>query len=216
MTSQAEVGQVVGWQKAGLVYAGVVALLVVAFGGVLLQLLGVALEDDLASHTILVPLLSVYLIWTERGRIPSPPAGARWPGVPLALLGTALLAVPAASTDLLSIRVLAFCVLLWAGGFLVLGSRVMRSVAFPAGFLLFMVPLPAALVAVLETFFQHTSAEVAYHFINWSGTALFRDGLTFTMPGIALHVGPECSGIRSSFVLFMTSLLAGHMFLKSA
>ena len=35
------------------------------------------------------------------------------------------------------------------------------------------------------------------------------------MAGLSVHVGPECSGIRSSFVLFITSLLAGHLFLRS-
>jgi exosortase/archaeosortase family protein len=35
------------------------------------------------------------------------------------------------------------------------------------------------------------------------------------LPGIALEVGQECSGIRSSLVLFITSLLAGYMFLRT-
>ena len=68
----------------------------------------------------------------------------------------------------------------------------------------------------IERFFQYTSAELAFRFIDWSGTAVFREGLVFTMPGLSVSVAPECSGIRSSFVLFITSLLAGHLFLRSA
>ena len=198
--------------SAGIAY---LVCLAAVFGQTLLNLARLAVEDDLTSHALLVPVICAYLAWTMRGRVPPAPSGARWPGVVLALVGPALLAVRVPPGDALSLRVFAFVVLLWAGGFLALGAGVMRAVAFPAAFLVFMVPLPSGLVAALETFFQYTSAEVAYQFINWSGTAVLREGLTFTMPGIALHVGPECSGIRSSFVLFMTALLAGHMFLRS-
>jgi exosortase/archaeosortase family protein len=34
------------------------------------------------------------------------------------------------------------------------------------------------------------------------------------LPGIVLEVAQECSGIRSSWVLFITSLLASNLFLK--
>jgi exosortase C (VPDSG-CTERM-specific) len=87
--------------------------------------------------------------------------------------------------------------------------------AFPAFFLLFMVPLPSEIVAALETFFQHTSAGLAYRFIDFSGTPVLRQGLVFNLPRITLEVAQECSGIRSSFVLFILSLLAGNLFLRS-
>jgi exosortase/archaeosortase family protein len=35
------------------------------------------------------------------------------------------------------------------------------------------------------------------------------------LPGIVIQVAQECSGIRSSLVLFITSLLASYLFLKS-
>ena len=44
---------------------------------------------------------------------------------------------------------------------------------------------------------------------------VFRQGLEFQLPGFALLVAPECSGIHSSLVLFITSLLAGYLFLKT-
>jgi exosortase/archaeosortase family protein len=39
--------------------------------------------------------------------------------------------------------------------------------------------------------------------------------LLFHLPGIVIEVAKECSGIHSSLVLFVTSLLAGHLFLRS-
>jgi exosortase len=46
-------------------------------------------------------------------------------------------------------------------------------------------------------------------------TDFFREGLIIKLPNITLEVAPECSGIRSSMVLFITSLIAGKMFLHS-
>ena len=45
--------------------------------------------------------------------------------------------------------------------------------------------------------------------------AVLRDGTVFQLPGIVIRVAQECSGIRSSWVLFVTSILASHLFLKS-
>jgi exosortase/archaeosortase family protein len=44
---------------------------------------------------------------------------------------------------------------------------------------------------------------------------VLRDGLSFKMPGLTIKVAEECSGVRSTFVLFITSLLAGHLFLRT-
>jgi exosortase C (VPDSG-CTERM-specific) len=189
--------------------------LTLAFAGPLVALARRSLGDDLTSHALLVPFISGYLIWLSRDRLARAGGAGWWLAIPLAIAGLALLGLATKPEDQLSARILAFVVLLWAGGFAFLGGPLMWAYAFPALFLVFMVPLPSGAVAALETFFQHTSAEVAFRFIDWSGTTVFREGLTFAMPGLTVFVGPECSGIRSSFALFMTSLLAGHLFLSS-
>jgi exosortase/archaeosortase family protein len=38
--------------------------------------------------------------------------------------------------------------------------------------------------------------------------------MLFRLPGISLEVAPECSGIHSTLVLFITSLLAGQLLLR--
>ena len=39
--------------------------------------------------------------------------------------------------------------------------------------------------------------------------------MVFELPGIAIEVAKECSGIRSSLALIITSLIAGYMFLQT-
>jgi exosortase len=91
----------------------------------------------------------------------------------------------------------------------------MAAAAFPVAFLIFMVPLPDGAVNWLETASVLGSAEVAAFFFKMTSTPLLRDGTVFALPGIVLRVAQECSGIRSSWVLFITSLLASHLFLES-
>ena len=109
----------------------------------------------------------------------------------------------------------AFCLFFWSLGFLVLGGNFLRQMAFPALFLVFMVPFPPAVEHAIEVFLQRASAEAAFLFLQGAGIPVFRQGLTFDMPGLSIQVAPECSGIRSSWVLLITSLLAGHLFLRS-
>ena len=117
--------------------------------------------------------------------------------------------------DYLATMVLSFLSLLIGGACLCLGKQTLRVVAFPAAFLVFMVPFPVFLREGIESFFQHGSAEAAQALFTLSGTSFFRQDMSFQLPGFSLQVAPECSGIHSSLVLFITSLLAGHLFLKS-
>ena len=91
----------------------------------------------------------------------------------------------------------------------------MAAAAFPFAFLIFMVPLPDGIVDLLETASKLASAEAAALFFSIAGTPVLRDGTVFQLPGIVIQVAQECSGIRSSWVLFITSLLASYLFLRS-
>jgi exosortase len=118
--------------------------------------------------------------------------------------------------DGLALIALAYVSVVAAGGFLFLGSTWMAAAAFPIAFLIFMIPLPDAAVYWLETASVLASADVSALFFRMTGTPLVRDGEVFWLPGIVLKVAQECSGIHSSWVLFITSLLASHVFLKSS
>jgi exosortase C (VPDSG-CTERM-specific) len=95
-----------------------------------------------------------------------------------------------------------------------MGRRWMYSAAFPLFFLLFMVPMPDAMVNALETASKLASAEAASLIFGISGTPVLRDGTIFQLPNIVIEVGQECSGIRSSWILLITSVLVANLFLK--
>lgn len=195
--------------------------LAAVFGRSLYELAVYVMGTTLHSHVVLIPFISGYLIAIERERLPRRSS----PSFALAAIFAAagLLTWLAVSwsgaawsqNDRLAGTAFALLCFLWAGGFFFLGREWMWAAAFPLGFLIFMVPLPDATVHALETASKFASAEAAAFLINISGTPMLRDGLVFRLPGIALEVAQECSGIRSSWVLFITSLLASYLFLRS-
>lgn len=214
-----------GAQRTRLTWALAFAgLLTLVFLKPLVDLMRYSSGTDLHSHILLIPFVSLYLLAL---RYRSLPTGYRtspgWALVPLAV-GLAALAVlwkliPMAGVlslnDRLAAYALAYVALLAAGGFGFLGRQWMAAAAFPAAFMIFLVPLPDALVTTLEAASQTASAEVSAWMFQLTGLPHLRDGNIFQLPGITIEVAKECSGIRSSWVLFITSLVAAEMFLKS-
>ena len=203
-------------------FGGIALVVTLAFSLPLYQVARFSFKSDLHSHALLIPFISGYLVWTRRQSIPREFTPA-WGLATLAALGSmSFLAggwiVRGLQADKflpawLPYLTLAYAGLLLAAGFAVLGGRVMRAVAFPAAFLVFLTPLPPVVVDALERWLQHASAEAANLLFLLSTQTYVRDGLVFRLPGVTIEVAPECSGIRSSLVLFITSLLAGWLFL---
>src|SRR5262249_20365189 len=197
------------------------ALLMLLYLQPLTRLMLYAAHSDLNSHILLVPFISGYLLYLHRARLliayRSSVAGT------FTMSGIGVAAVAAANewrgnlsiNDQLVLMALAFVSFVAAGGFLFLGSKLMATAAFPLAFLGFIVPLPDAAGNSLEKASVLASAEAAALFFNLSGTPIAREGTTFELPGIVLRVAQECSGIRSSWVLFISSLLASHLFLRT-
>jgi exosortase C (VPDSG-CTERM-specific) len=220
--------------KAFLGFLIWLVILVGVFSPSLFRLARFAADSTLYSHVLLVPVIVTYLICLKRKVLAAEFAGengvgdraaaGRIPGVAFLVIGI-LLAVCyltiawkrpfAAPEDLLALSILSFLFLGISGGFLFLGNKIMARVAFPVFFLLFLAPFPACFTSGLEGLLQHTSADVASLFFNLSGMTVFREGQVFRLPGIVIEVAKECSGIHSSLGLFITSLLAGHLFLRS-
>jgi exosortase C (VPDSG-CTERM-specific) len=184
-----------------------------------------ALADNLYSHLVLIPVVSAYLIRLKLPALPSVPSNGRRvkPAVAPLIFGALVLAgwfmaphewrnVPANSASLL---ILSYVCFIWAIFIAVLGWNTIRRLLFPVAFLLFLVPFPIAVTNQIEGFFQHTSAHASSLLFGISQTPVLRDGLIFKLPGVTLEVAQECSGIRSTLVLFITSLVGGYVFFQS-
>jgi exosortase/archaeosortase family protein len=63
---------------------------------------------------------------------------------------------------------------------------------------------------------QYGLAQIASWLFRVSGTPAVCNGIVLELPaGLILRVAPECSGLNSTLALFVTSLLASHLFLHT-
>jgi exosortase C (VPDSG-CTERM-specific) len=199
-------------------------VLLAVFARPLLMLISYAAGSQLHSYVLLVPFVSAYLLYLRRDQLPKKYSTDLLLALVSLAVGLGLFActqsleiaarAPAINTRIVLLTSSFLCCLA-AGGFFFFGRDWMRAAAFPLAYLIFMVPMPDAMADALETASQYASAEVANLFFNLSGTPFLRAGLFFQLPNITIEVAQECSGIRSSWVLFITSLLAANLFLKT-
>ncbi len=214
-------GSITSTYRSFWIAIGIFAL---CFSRVLFDLVSHALNESLHSHIILVPFISAYLVWQLRGSLPPPQrSGFALPGA-FAIVGILSITTYAilrfsgripSHNDYLSFTVFSFCMFIFAVAAFFFGITFIKKIAFPLFFLLVLVPLPDAATAAIEIASQYASAETYSWFMNLSGATYYREGRTFVLPNLTIVVAQECSGIRSSLVLFITSLIAGHLFLRS-
>jgi len=202
-----------------------VVLLLAAFSQPLFGLLAYAARSDLYSYILLVPFVSAYLLYLRRDQLPknyitdfrlavvSLTVGA---GILIFWYWSNLAGRAPGGNDRLALLTLSFLFCFAAGGFFFFGRDWMRSAAFPLAYLIFMVPMPDPMRDALELASKSAAAEVANLLFHLSGTPFLRDGAVFQLPNITIEVAQECSGIRSSWVLLMTSILAANIFLKTS
>lgn len=190
------------------------ALLTLLFSRLLSILVKYALQSDLHSYIILVPFISGYVLYIHRKQLPLTYRSSIGWAVPLFVGGLASLVIAIANGRFQpSLVALSFVCFVVAAGFALLGKDWMKAATFPFAFLLFMVPLPDSTVRWLETVSKLASADCANFLLHLTGTPVLRDGTVFQLPGIAIEVAQECSGIRSSWILLIASILTAYLFL---
>jgi len=202
-------------------FAGLVTLSVVIFWAPLTMLLRFSLEHVLYSHIVLVPLITGCLLVLEREAIFSRVEARRWMGFCLLTTGAVLyplgkrVVTAQSPNDQLSVAMFAV-VIIWIGIFTAsYGHHALRKGLFPLLFLFLMVPIPDILLNWITAVLVAGSAEVSHVLLELTNVPFVRNGFVFSFPGFAIEIAQECSGIRSSLALLVTSLLAGHLFLRS-
>ncbi len=197
--------------RRNLLFAGCCAAVAAANYRLLKELLAFSLTHEFASMVPLAPILCAALIFRLRDRIFAR-LGSSWiPGGGLIVAGSAALM---GGSDL-SLRA-AGIVGLVIGVFLACyGWESFREASFPLLMLLFMIPIPAAMLQAITSSLQWGSAQAVAILFSISGTLFHRQGLVFVLPGITIEVASQCSGIRSTMALFISCLLAGHLILRT-
>jgi len=201
-------------------FALLVGLTLTTFLAPLSKLIRLALQEERYSHILLVVPVSIVVLFLERQRILAN-VETRWGvGSGLLVAGAVLYWFGSAhsvssQSDQLAIAVFSM-VVIWVGGFvLCYGVSALREGLFPLLLLLMIVPIPDVVLDTVVSWLLAGSAEVSYALFELLGIPVLRTGPVFSLPTVTIEVAKECSGIRSSLVLLITSLLAGHLYLRS-
>src|SRR5580704_14799967 len=206
-----------------------VVLAIIAWWPALRALLSAAIGDENYSYTLLVLGVSVVLFALDlrdsAGEDSAELRSSAWRSW-FPVLCLALLALAAAWFNFripfrgggLSLTISVF---LWLsfllGAFLSnYGWAAFSRQRFPWMFSLLAVPLPDRVTDSLVTALQWGSADAAYLLFRLFRIPVVRDWLVFSFSRIDIEVARECSGIRSSTILFVTTLVIAQLFLKSA
>jgi exosortase len=194
---------------------------IVMFYAPMKELITLSFHNELYSHIVLIPLISGYFIYSARKKIFSNMDYSFTAGSILIFIGIILYLTGRSQggnfnqNDYLSLMTFAALVF-WLGGFaLFYGLQSLRNARFPFLFLIFMIPIPTLILEKIILLLLKGSAETAYGIFNLTGVPIYREGFIFHLPGVSVEVAEQCSGIRSSIALFITSILAGHFFLKT-
>jgi exosortase len=104
----------------------------------------------------------------------------------------------------------------WIAAFLLcFGTRSFRRALFPLFFLLWMVPFPDFVLNPIVSLLQQGSAAAAHFLFAAAGVPVEQRGILIHIPGLTVEVARECSSIRSSSMLVVTTMVLAQLLLRS-
>jgi exosortase len=187
-----------------------------------------ASSEEQYTHILLILPISAVLIFVDwksvlksDGKLPEPSSASNGALASLLLIIAVLVNVVVSSKAHLSADIqlattMLALVVWWIASFvLCFGSRAFRRALFPLCFLLWMVPLPTVVVNSVVALLQHGSATSAHWLFAAAGIPVAQRGMLLHIPGLTLEVAPECSSIRSSLMLLVTTMVLAQLLLRS-
>jgi len=167
-------------------------------------------DDPNYGHAVFVPVFAAYVLWRQRARWRAVPVRPSDYGLPIMALALGLLILGILAAELFTTRV--SLLLLIAGTVVFLaGWQVLRSIAFPVGYLFFMIPLPALVYYQLTFPLQLLASRLGAEGLVMLGVHTVRQGNLLILPNCTLEVVEACSGVRSLLSLLAVVVAYGYL-----
>jgi exosortase len=196
--------------KGCLADALVVGLLALLLAPGLPVLVRVWSTVDYYAHGFVIAPIALWLAWSRRRALASIPATPD-PRGRAAIAGFVALYLVGFLTGIATLVGLGLVGAI-AGCVLALGGVArLRALAFPLGYLLFLVPLPLAWIAPAISALQILSSELATLLAASLGLPVSREGNVIVLPEGRLMVAEACSGISSVVTLLPAAVLLAHV-----
>jgi exosortase len=171
--------------------------------------------NDNYSHGPLIPLVSLGLVVARWSRLRAVSVAGDPRGVALVALACAL-QVLGVRADVFAFQGWSLVVMLYGLALVFLGARLARLLAFPIGYLVFMLTFPPFLMNRLSFALKEVTVQVAAHAAAALGVTLQRSGMTLWLTGGSLEIENPCSGLRSLLAMVATGTLFAWLLPGSA
>ena len=225
--------QVLDWRQPNMttrtqvaVFAFLFAASILFWWHPLIMTLGLAFANEAYTHLLLILPLSAALIYFDSKCLDSkvlqidPQPGSRIGAAMLVLsllIGCYARWGSAATAEDVRLSLGMFALVTWwmASVCWCFGARTFQSFLFPLCLLFLMVPIPEFALSRIVEFLQYQSAIAARIMFRAIRVPVMQDGIMLYIPNLDIEVARECSSIRSSLMLVVTSMVLAHLFLRS-
>ena len=190
------------WQWPLTCFAIALLVLGIAFRDTWWNMVNVWLNSDAFGHAFLVPPIAGWLIWHGRQRLRAVMPRPWLPGLGAVavLVGVWYLAH---AIGIALGEQFAAVGLISALALTLFGWRAAWVLAFPLGYLFFMVPFGEGLVWPLQQF----TADFAVWWLRLIGIPVYRDGIFLHLPTGSFEVAEACSGLRYLIAMVVLGVL---------
>ena len=168
------------------------------------------LDDPNYGHGIFVPVFAAYLLWRNRARWMAQPLRPNNFGLAIMFIALALLVIGTLGAELFTTR-LSLLVMICGIVIFLAGYCALRSIAFPVGYLIFMIPLPAIIYYQITFPLQLLASRLGASGLVALGIHTVREGNLLILPNCTLNVVEACSGIRSLLSLLAAVVAYGYL-----
>jgi exosortase len=186
------------------------ALWAAAFAPIVPAMVDAWFQHSDNSHAVLVPLVSLYFIWEKRNEMGNIAITGSNAG--LLLLACCLLFYLVSFIGGIAffcrlMLVASLIAIVWSS----LGTAMLRLLAFPLGFLFFMIPVPDTLLNLVSFPLQLLATKISADLIGYCSIPVYREGNMLFFLNTQLEVAEACSGIRSIMSLTMISAIFAYI-----
>lgn len=153
-------------------------------------------RDSYYSHGILIPFVTIFLIWQKREELASiKRVSSAW-GMPLIIIG---MIIHAFGSLMRVYFISGFSMLIVLIGLILFfyGYAVFRKILFPVLFLAFMIPVPLVVITNISFKMKLFAAKIATSVLSNSGIPAVQEGSVIRMRHAQVIVDDVCSGLRS-------------------
>lgn len=157
--------------------------------------------DSYYSHGYLIPLISAYLIWTQKDAIKETTMSSSYLGLVIIIFG-ALIHILGTILYVFSLSGFSIFFIILGSSLFIFGKKITKIIIFPIVYLLFMFPVPLAVILAVSFPMKMIVAHAGVEIVSLFGIPLYREGFHISIPAGQLLVANPCSGLRS-LIAFM-------------